>query len=381
VSEQTVAADVRTVLMTADPLGGVFTCALELSRGLEPHGVTVHLATMGAPLSAAQRDELRACPNVTLHESTFKLEWMDDPWVEVDRAGEWLLALESELHPDVIHLNGYAHAALPWRSRPLVAGHSCLLSWWEAVRGEPAPEALGPYRARVSAGLKHAAMVIAPTRATLAELERHHGPLSRAKVICNGRAAARFPPREKLSLILAVGRLRDRAKNLAQLDAVSSDIRWPVVVAGEGGPSEDHHDRPLGVTALGQLVTEDLARWMGGASLYALPARYEPFGLAPLEAALAGCALVLGDIPSLRELWGGRALFVPPDDGRALAAALNQLIDNPVQRHRLALRARSHALTFSVETMAAQYLHVYGVLSSRRRNPRSAATQRRDART
>ena len=125
-----------------------------------------------------------------------------------------------------------------------------MLSWWEAVRGEPAPEALEPYRARVAAGLKHAAMIIAPTRATLQELERHYGPLGRTKVICNGRSAARFPPREKLSLILGVGRLRDQAKNTALLDSVSSEIRWPIVVAGEGGPTEDgHHDRPAGLRA------------------------------------------------------------------------------------------------------------------------------------
>ncbi len=39
----------------------------------------------------------------------------------------------------------------------------------------------------------------------------------------------------------------------------------------------------------------------GGRGDLRLPARYEPFGLSVLEAALSGCALVLGDIPSLRE--------------------------------------------------------------------------------
>ena len=38
--------------------------------------------------------------------------------------------------------------------------------------------------------------------------------------------------------------------------------------------------------------------------------RYEPFGLAVLEAAHAGCALVLSDIPTFRELWQGAASFV-----------------------------------------------------------------------
>ncbi len=63
---------------------------------------------------------------------------------------------------------------------------------------------------------------------------------------------------------------------------------------------------------------------MGEAAIFAHPARYEPFGLAVLEAAMAGCALVLGDIPTLRELWDGAAVFVAPGRpdrlGEALAA-------------------------------------------------------------
>ena len=67
-----------------------------------------------------------------------------------------------------------------------------------------------------------------------------------------------------------------------------------------------------------------LARKMAEASIYALPARYEPFGLSALEAALSGCALVLGDIPSLREIWGPAAIYVPADDKvGALRAALD----------------------------------------------------------
>jgi glycogen synthase len=59
------------------------------------------------------------------------------------------------------------------------------------------------------------------------------------------------------------------------------------------------------------------ADWYARASIYALPARYEPFGLSALEAALSGCALILGDIPSLREVWLEAAPYVSPDDESA----------------------------------------------------------------
>src|SRR3954471_11927209 len=86
-------ASVRTILMTADTLGGVWSYALTLADALRPYGVTVHLATMGAAPSADQRREAASLPNLTLHASTYRLEWMANPWGDVEEAGEWLLKL------------------------------------------------------------------------------------------------------------------------------------------------------------------------------------------------------------------------------------------------------------------------------------------------
>src|SRR5689334_5696842 len=111
-SMRSMAADApRRVLMTADTVGGVWTYALELARELVAHGVEVHIATMGGPIRASQRTNL---PDVTLHESRNRLEWMQDCWDDVARASEWLMALEDDIGPEVVHLNQYAFGALPF---------------------------------------------------------------------------------------------------------------------------------------------------------------------------------------------------------------------------------------------------------------------------
>jgi glycosyltransferase involved in cell wall biosynthesis len=102
-----------------------------------------------------------------------------------------------------------------------------------------------------------------------------------------------------------------------------------------------------------------LAERLATSAIYALPARYEPFGLSALEAGLSGCALVLGDIPTLREVWGAAAMFVPPDDHAALAETLDGLISNSALRADLAQRARSRAENFSPARVAAGYLEAY----------------------
>lgn len=353
--------------MTADTVGGVWTYALELCRALAGDGVQVELATLGAPLSPAQWVEARAVPGLSIHESRYQLEWMDDPWEDVRASGEWLLELEARLAPDIIHLNGYCHGALPWRTPVLVVAHSCVLSWWEAVKGEPAPERYARYREEVTRGLRAAACVVAPSEAMLAATERHYGPFRSTRVIPNARRAESFlPGQRKEPFVLAAGRLWDEAKNLAALESVAPRLPFPVRVAGEmqhpGGGSDAWARQ---VEPLGRLTPEELAGWMGRATLYALPARYEPFGLSALEAALAGCALVLGDIPSLREVWGDAALFVHPDDGDGLVEALRGLMSNPARRGRQAARARARALTFTPRRMAEAYLELYAALRAR----------------
>jgi len=336
--------------MTADTAGGVWTYAIELARALERHGVEIVLATMGGPPPAESLP-----PNVIASfHAGFKLEWMDDPWEDVRRAGEWLLELESRFGPSAIHLNGYAHAALPWRAPVLVVGHSCVLSWWEAVRGGTAPPVWDRYREAVVNGLAAARLVVAPTRAMLDALRRHYG-VRGGVVIPNAveRQVAAGSRELPGRFVLSAGRMWDEGKNVRALMEVAPRLKWPVYVAGEGAlPAE-------GVHALGRLTREEIALCYTRAPIYALPALYEPFGLSVLEAAMHGCALVLGDIPSLRENWNGAAAFVPARDTSALEGAISRLIADA--RHRISMQqaARERARRFSPARMARSYMAAY----------------------
>jgi glycosyltransferase involved in cell wall biosynthesis len=95
------------------------------------------------------------------------------------------------------------------------------------------------------------------------------------------------------------------------------------------------------------------------ASIFTAPATYEPFGLAALEAGRAGCALVLGDIPSLREVWGDAALFADPRNDEELERCIRSLIDDPLLRAEYARRARRRALRYSPRRMALSYVGAY----------------------
>ena len=118
---------------------------------------------------------------------------MDDPWDDVRAAGEWLLSLEREIQPDLVHLNGYCHGTLDWDCPVLVVAHSCVLSWWAAVKKEGLPEKYREYASRVEAGLSAASHVVAPSHAMLDALRRHYAGFGRGSVIHNGRHEQPFP--------------------------------------------------------------------------------------------------------------------------------------------------------------------------------------------
>src|SRR3954471_22465511 len=119
------------VLISTDTVGGVLTYTAELAAALEATGDEVVVATMGPRLRQAQREDLPS----GVHESEFRLEWMEDPWEDVSAAGEWLLQQEEEERPDIVHLCSYAHGSLPFQAPKVLVAHSCVLSWWRAVHG------------------------------------------------------------------------------------------------------------------------------------------------------------------------------------------------------------------------------------------------------
>jgi glycogen(starch) synthase len=359
---------VKRVLMTGDTVGGVWTFTLDLAEALGEKGVDVILAAMGGPLTDAQREEAAAIPNLRLMDAPYKLEWMNDPWRDVEESGRWVLGLEERFSPDIVHLNTYGHGALRFSAPVLMTAHSCVLSWWAAVKHEPIPAQWTRYRYEVENSVKAVDLLTAPSRAMLRMLEENYGPdLPATRVVPNGRFSDRFRGGSKEPLILTAGRLWDEAKNAIALARIAPALEWPVYIAGE-----DRH--PDGSTAqlpkchrLGRLSTRALAEWYSRAAIYALPARYEPFGLSILEAALSGCALVLGDIESLRENWQGDALFVPPDNLARLRSTLAELIAKPDLREELSRRSVARGRQLTSERMAHSYADAYSSLTATRR--------------
>lgn len=358
------ARNLRRILMTTDTVSGVWTYAIDLCRALANYEIDVVLLSMGGLPDDHQSHDAARLPNLTLVPTEYRLEWMNGCEADLVRSGELLLALEREFQPDIVHLNSYWHASLPLELPVLVAAHSCVSSWWAACHETKLPDEWSPYCSWVRQSLECADILVAPSAAHLREFQRLYGVPPRWRLIRNGRDPGLFRTGPKRNLALAAGEIWDEAKNIRLLGDAAHGLPLPIVVAGDATGPNGESAPAKNVTLLGRLAPAELANWMACSSIFVAPARYEPFGLAVLEAALSGCALVLGDIPNLRELWDGAAQFVNPSDSDELRSVLHGLADHPERCAELGVKARARAAHFSLSRMARSYYQTYCSLLS-----------------
>lgn len=352
------------LLVATDAVGGVWQYSLDLADALRPMGVETIVALLGPvpgreTMDAAQRHRL-----IVTH---LPLDWLARDEATLNKTGEALAALAGEIGAGIVQLSGGAMAASADFPCPVVAvQHSCVGSWWEAVRGTDLPD---DFRWRLAVnrkGLARADAVVAPSRAFARTVARLHG-LGAVSVVHNGRTvrqASRAARGDSDHSVFTAGRLWDEGKDLATLDAAAARLSLPVFAAGPLAGPNGARFRPRTLIPLGLLDDEGIAARLARHPIFVSTARYEPFGLAVLEAAASGCALVLSDIPTFRELWEGAALFVPPGDPDAFAAALGDVAGNAARRADLGGAAQERAARYTPRNMAGAMHAIYARLMS-----------------
>jgi len=365
------------VLITADAVGGVWTYTRELITGLLQRGIRVTLVSFGRLPSEAQTASLNELREVAYFPTAFRLEWMDEARNDLETSMCYLQAIVQQCQPDLLHLSQFCYGSLAVPQPRIVVAHSDVFSWNEAVHGSvPTGRWAEWYYGVVSAGLADASLIVAPSQWMLDAVQHHYGPVRNAQVIYNGRTPELFDcTQRKQPLAASAGRLWDEGKQ-SRLLTMLNNPPLPVVVAGAvtlesatphidaAQGSKQAHDAGVPVVRCGgELSASEMARLLASAGIYIATSRYEPFGLAPLEAAFSGCALLVNDIPSLREIWGDAAVFFRQNDAESLGEALAMLHSNHGLRERYATRAYERACRrYTATRMIDEYVRAYCAL-------------------
>ena len=378
------------VLIETDAVGGVWTFSLDLARGLLAAGHEAELAVVGRTFPDSRRTSVP--PEVVVHRCDAPLEWEPGGTLaegEADPCAAWLAGVAVTWDVDVVQTCSYRHAAAG-RLRDtgvstVLTAHSDVVTWWHAVLGIDPPTEFNAYRRNVAAALAAADHLVTPTAAYAAQLadafptlrRRPHPP----QVIHNGitdltvniRDATRRvdSDHEKRAGIVTLGRLHDPGKNIGVLRTAAAELGSCLSLIG---PANDA-DRAVMPAArwTGELAPADVQRELANALIYAGPSRYEPFGLAPLEAAAQGCALLLADLPTFREVWADAAIYLDPLDPDAWAHRLQTMLDDPDATRRAGHLVRQCARRYTADAMVRRYLTLYAAALAGAPQPTGAA--------
>ena len=354
------------VLMTVDAVGGVWRYAMDLAAGLRILGVETAFVCFGSAPSAAQAAEAQQIG--ALHVCDLPLDWMVDNEAAlhgVPGAIEHYAAVE---RADLIHLNLPSQAARLRTNIPVVAvGHSCVCTWFKAVRDDHAPKNWQWHFELNRQGFDRADAVVMPSESHARLSTEVYGEIKGLRVVHNGTWLPEVSgPKE--NYVFAAGRWWDDGKNGAALDAAAGGLDWPVVMAGSNRGPNRQFLQLLNVDHRGELDHSETMALMRQAAIVVSPSLYEPFGLAVLEAARSASAMVLADIPTYRELWSGTALFADPNSKEAFAAAISRLVHDKELRKRLGGLAQARSRAFTVEAQAASvraiYRHVLSIVQA-----------------
>jgi len=355
------------VLITADTIGGVWTYTRELVTQLSRVGLQITLVSFGQIPSREQSEWLEELPAVSYFPTAFRLEWMQDAQADLKQSAEFLKAIITETKPDLLHFNQFYYGAIDCDQPRIVVAHSDVVSWWFAVHGvePPASDWICQYRENVARGLIRADLIVAPTQWMLDQVALYYGKPKKAAVVYNGRDRRRFDPdTTRQNYAISIGRLWDAGKQANLL--LRDDLPLQTILVGcEQSPegavasaqSMGHLEK---LRVVGRQSENQLRQLLSTASMYLATSRYEPFGLAPLEAALSGCPIIANDIATFRELWGEDAIYFERNNPRSLVLTIQELASNPMLCSEYAKRALHRARKeFSSEKMAQSYLGHY----------------------
>ena len=223
--------------------------------------------------------------------------------------------------------------------------------------------------------LRRAAVMTAPSRASLADIRRHYPAAPNPTLIPNGvdvrqfgqvTATAVAAARDRYQLpekfILAVGAHRPHKNHevlVQALAAVPGDVGLVIV----GNPDPSFRDplpgliAGLGLESRVKLVPDVADEWLPAvyraASVFAFPSLAEGYGLPVLEAMAAGVPVVMSDIRVMAEVAGSAALMVPPRDVAGWVSAITAVLCDAALAGRLTQAGSAAAAAASWEHGAA----------------------------
>ncbi len=368
--------------------GGASTAILETMQRLAAYGYDIHIISLRHPPGLISQ-----FPMLEFHALGGALSSELRYWVTVPVRQRHFSSLVDRLGPDILLASVFPanywaffyrlrHSRVPcvWYCQE----PSAFVHDWDVINGVPWPMraavlAANPVLQVLDRWLTHAAdAIIVNSRYSARRVRRVYRRV--AVPVRLGANAERFAPdTAKERMVLTVARLT-RFKRIDILLAAAailkqqgySDVRWVIAGDGEEAAALQQRASSLALTTqvefVGRLPTSALIDYYNRATIVAVTAIGEPFGLAPVEGMAAGAAIVCSDSGGPAETVedGVTGLHFRSGDAQDLARQVGRLLDNPIIARAMGERGRQRvATTYTWEGTASEvHTIVSGLLST-----------------
>lgn len=220
-------------------------------------------------------------------------------------------------------------------------------------------------------------IILPNTRAEQNQINRLFDiPIDRMQIIPNGvetrfmqEKSDEFEQRYGVKdFVLFVGQASATRKNILKLLEIAPSLDAPLVVIGDLG-KDAYSQKCLDSIKKHNIVhlptlehhSSLLASAYATAKVFVLPSLFETPGIAAMEAALAGCAIVITQNGGTKEYFKDMASYINPLDTGQLRASINELLGtNVTQLEVQNAQLKDHILThYSWDTVGSMSLAAY----------------------
>jgi L-malate glycosyltransferase len=334
-----------------DEAGGVKTLSEALADGLAAREISVETATLfpgsGAGLAARLGGAWQAARRILSGRYDAVIAYQASASILVGMVG-WIARCPLR----IVHQTALpSEVGAPLRLFDRGAGALGLYTT-NVVNSRATAAAFARYPARYRRAMTMIEHGVAPPRAA-------H---SRALTL------ARFAVPDDRRILLNVGRLTEQKNQETLIDALARVPSARLLIAGDGPRRAEHAARAVRngvadrVHLLGDVTRDDVADLLAACDLFVFPSVWETFGLAAVEAAMAGVPIVAADLPVLREVLsseaGDAARFVAPADAAGWAAAMTAALE--AKRAEPGAIADAVARRYGVVRMVEAYAALLG---------------------
>ena len=352
------------LLMTTDVKSEVWDYSLTLSKALLKHiNAEILIISMGGKPTDSQKKQLEDL-NIEFQFTDFSPDFLADNEINPD-ISEIKTTFERSIKsfdPHIVHLN-HGYPDLNFDKPCILACHANILNkkiWNDSInRYSPLYQNLLNYKQIINKSLNNADIVIAPSRFFAENLIKTFDFIKGIKIIYNGIDYKPHSCVKESPTLVTFGNMSDSSKHINLLLNMAyrlpDNIKIKII-----GDSQLDRKLPKNVEFLTNL--SNFERWevYKNSSIYLALSNYESNGLASIQAAYSGCAILANDIPSCKELWGDCAYIFDRDDANSLMRCINNLVENPNLLEITSRNCQAKALSvFNSKRMAYEYINLY----------------------